>query len=80
MRVRLRGSASLRGSMSVHEPQLHDQQREMEALKARLARQEKTTSVAIIVGMILAALALALFVDELLEGEWPLGQLLAFIL
>ena len=66
--------------MSVYDPQLHDQQRELEALKARLARQEKTTGVAVIVAMVLATLTLALFVDELLEGEWPLGHLIDLIL
>jgi cobalamin biosynthesis protein CobD/CbiB len=66
--------------MSAYDPQLHDQQRELEALKARLARQERTTGVAVLVAMILAALTLALFVDELLEGEWPLGHLIDFIL
>ncbi len=65
--------------MSAYDPQLHDQQRELEALKARLARQEKTTSIAVIVAMVLATLTLALFIDELLEGEWPLGHLLSFI-
>jgi cobalamin biosynthesis protein CobD/CbiB len=66
--------------MSAYDPQLHDQQRELEALKARLARQERTTGVAVLVAMILAALTLALFVDELLEVEWPLGHLIDFIL
>jgi hypothetical protein len=66
--------------MSVYDPQLHDQQRELEALKARLAQQERTTSLAVIVSMILATLTLALFIDELLEGEWPLGHLIDFIL
>ena len=66
--------------MSAYDPQLHDQQRELEALKARLSRQEKTTGLAVLVSMILAALTLALFVDELLEGEWPLGHLIDFIL
>jgi hypothetical protein len=66
--------------MSAYDPQLHDQQRELEALKARLARQEKTTGLAVLVAMILAALTLALFVDELLEGEWPLGHLIDLIL
>ncbi len=65
--------------MSVHDPQLHDQQRELEELKARLARQEKTTSTALIVAMVLAALTLAFFIDELLDGEWPLGRLLSVI-
>ena len=65
--------------MSAYDPQLHDQQRELEALKARLARQEKTTSIAVMVAMALATLTLALFIDELLEGEWPLGHLLSFI-
>ena len=66
--------------MSVYDPQLHDQQRELEALKARLAQQERTTTLAVIVAMILATLTLALFIDELLEGEWPLGHLIDFIL
>ena len=57
--------------MSAYDPQLHDQQRELEALKARLARQERVTGVAVIVAMITAALALALVIDGLLEGEWP---------
>ncbi len=65
--------------MSAYDPQLHDQQRELEALKARLARQEKTTGIAVIVAMVLATLTLALFIDEFLEGEWPLGHLLRFI-
>jgi hypothetical protein len=65
--------------MSAHDPQLHDQQRELESLKARLAQQEKTTGITLIVAMALAALALALFIDEFLEGEWPLGRLLSFI-
>ncbi len=65
--------------MSARDPQLHDQQRELEALKARLDRQEKTTSIAVIVAMVLATLTLALFIDELLDGEWPLGDLLSFI-
>ena len=63
--------------MSAYDPQLHDQQRELEALKARLARQERVTGVAVIVAMILAALALALVSDGLLEGEWPLKHLLS---
>jgi len=65
--------------MSAYDPQLHDQQRELEALKARLARQERVTGVAVIVAMILAALALALISDGLLEVEWPLEHLLDFI-
>ena len=68
-RVRLLGSALL----------LHDQQRELETLKARLGRQEKTTGIAVIVAMVLATLTLALFIDELLDGEWPLGDLLSLI-
>lgn len=65
--------------MSAYDPQLHDQQRELEALKTRVARQERVTGVAVIVAMILAALALALVSDRLLEGEWPLEHLLGFI-
>ena len=65
--------------MSAYDPQLHEQQRELEALKARLARQERMTGAAVIVAMILAALALALVSDGLLEGEWPLEHLLGFI-
>ena len=65
--------------MSAYDPQLHEQQRELEALKARLARQERVTGTAVIVAMITAALALALLSDELLDGEWPLEHLLGFI-
>lgn len=54
--------------MSDHDPQLQEQHRELEALKARLARQEKITGVAVIVAMILAALALALLSNQLLGG------------
>ncbi len=79
MRASLTGSASLRGNMSSHDPQLHDQQREMEALNARLGRQEKTTGIAVIVAMVLATLTIALFIDGFLDGEWPRGYLLSFI-
>ncbi len=65
--------------MSARDPQLHDQQRELQALKDRLARQEKTTGIAVIVAMVLDTLTLALFIDEYLDGEWPLGDLLSFI-
>ena len=65
--------------MSDHDPQLQEQHRELEAVKARLARQEKITGVAVIVAMILAALALALLSNQLLGGEWWLENLLGFI-
>jgi fatty acid desaturase len=65
--------------VSDHDPQLQEQHRELEALKARLARQEKITGVAVIVAMILAALALALLSNQLLGGEWWLENLLGFI-
>jgi hypothetical protein len=65
--------------MSARDPQLHDQQRELEALKARLGRQEKTTGIAVIVAMVLATLTIALFIDGFLDGEWPLGHLPSFI-
>ena len=65
--------------MSDHDPQLQEQHRELEALKARLARQEKITGVAVIVAMILAALALALLSNQLLGGEWWLENLVGFI-
>ena len=62
--------------MSAHDPQLHEQQRELEAVKARLARQEKMTGAAVIAAMVLA---LALSIECLLEGEWSLENLLSLI-
>ena len=39
----------------------------------------RCSSIAVIVAMVLATLTLALFIDELLDGEWPLGDLLSLI-
>ena len=62
--------------MSAHDPQLHEQQRELEAVKARLARQEKMTGAAVIAAIVSA---LALCLECFLEGEWPLESLFGFI-
>jgi hypothetical protein len=62
--------------MSAHNPKLLEQQRELEAVKARLARQERMTGVA---GIAAIVLALTLSIECLLEGEWPLESLLRLI-
>ena len=61
--------------MSAYDPKLHEQQRELEAIKARLARQERLTGVAVIVAIILAGLALTLVSDSLWGGGWSLANL-----
>ncbi len=65
--------------MSAYDPKLHEQQRELEALKVRLARQEKLTGIAVIVAIILAGLALTLVSDSLWGGEWSLESLSGFV-
>jgi hypothetical protein len=62
--------------VNAHDPKLYEQQQKLEAIKARLDRQENMISVVVIVAMILCVLVLIL----VLGGDWSPGSPLDVIL
>ena len=64
--------------MNLVDPKLHERLKkleDLEAIEARLAKQERRTHATLVVAMTLAVLALAMWLGHILDPSWlPLGH------
>jgi hypothetical protein len=65
--------------VNAYDPRLHEQQQKLEALEAQVARNEKIARITVIVGIILAVVALGVLLDHHLGGQWSPRSLSGFI-
>ena len=65
--------------MNAYDPRLHEQQQKLEALEARMAQYEKKAHMIVIVGIVMAALALGVLFNHDVEAQWSPSNLSGFI-
>jgi hypothetical protein len=65
--------------VNAYDPRLHEQQQKLDALKIRMAQYESIARITVIMGMILAAVALGVLLDHHLGGQWSPNDLSGFI-
>ena len=65
--------------MNAYDPRLHEQQQKLDALEARMAQYEKLARITVIVGIILAVVALGVLLNHHLGGQWSPEHLSRFI-
>jgi hypothetical protein len=65
--------------VNAYDPRLHEQQQKLDALGARMARCEKIALITVVVGIILAVVALGVLFNQHLGGQWSPERLSGFI-
>ena len=65
--------------MNAYDPRLHEQQQKLEALEARMAQYEKKAHMIVIVGIVMAALALGVLFNHDVGVQWSPSNLSGFI-
>ncbi len=65
--------------MNAHDPRLHEQQHQLEAIETQMAQHEKIARITVIVGIILAVVALSVLFHHHLGEQWSPEHLSGFI-
>ncbi len=65
--------------MNAYDPRLHEQQHKLEAIETRVAQHEKIARITVIVGIILAVVALSVLFHHHLGEQWSPEHLSGFI-
>ncbi len=65
--------------MNAYDPRLHEQQHKLEAIETRVAQHEKIARITVIVGIILAVVALSVLFHHHLGEQWLPEHLSGFI-